>query len=130
MKITKYQLLILLSELMFYISPINRSVGDIDFIKELQVKFEKVKAVFDSLKKDELEIEGYERVKWHKFDPNDESTFPPENGEYLVLLYGKIVRAEWWRALFMLNDHKNRLITHWRPRPTLPPPHVETEEAK
>lgn len=84
MKITKDKLTDFLYELILYIDLRRCVVGDIDLLKELKAKFEEVKVVFDSLKNDELEIEGYERSQWVKFDPEDVDTFPPP-GHYLCV---------------------------------------------
>ena len=78
MKITKEELLIRLAKLMFYVDPRNSVAGDFDFLHKLKVEFEEVEAIYNSLWKDELEIEGYERSEWTKFDPNDTATFPPK----------------------------------------------------
>ena len=84
MKITKDELLIRLSKLMFYVDPRNSVAGDFDFLHKLKVEFEEVGAIYNSLWKDELEIEGYERSQWVKFDPKDVDTFPP-SGHYLCV---------------------------------------------
>lgn len=72
-----------------------------------------------------LEIEGYERFKWTRFDPDDPKTFPPEltrvqvfdkeSGEVLTAKYDYDSR-EWSLSWCM--------ITHWRP---LPKPPAESE---
>ena len=84
MKITKEELLIRLSKLMFYVDPRNSVAGDFDFLHKLKVEFEEVEAIYNSLWKDELEIEGYERSQWVKFDPEEVDTFPP-HGHYLCV---------------------------------------------
>lgn len=69
-----------------------------------------------------LEIEGYERVQWTRFDPK---TFPPKNKDVLF--------TDGSGVAFGYMDENKRVFswipepTHWRP---LPNPPVETEEAK
>lgn len=46
---------------------------------ELRETFDECAA---ALKNDTLEIEGYERVQWTRFNPQDSDTFPPP-GHYL-----------------------------------------------
>lgn len=48
-----------------------------------EILFEASMSIYDdaynagvALETDTLEIEGYERAEWIKFDPHDESTFP------------------------------------------------------
>lgn len=75
---------------------------------------------------DNLEIEGYEKSEWIKFDPNNPKTFPPEltrvqvfdkeSGDILTAKYD-YDSNEWSLSWCM--------ITHWR---TLPkPPQEETK---
>ena len=85
-----------------------------------------------------LEIEGYVRAdhlrdstkmvdEWTRFDPNDESTFPPkgakylivtESGQFIVSLFidDKVIKSFWADC-----------VTHWK---ALPQPPVETEVKK
>ena len=86
---------------------------------------------------DTLEIEGYERVQWTRFDPDDPKTFPMRNEN--VLLYVELDdggRQMMNARTFIMNkchflDLKGKLIseekmdaiTHWRPLP--PPPGKE-----
>lgn len=65
MKISKNDLLELISR-----------DGDLDHVSRVEV----VLATQDN----ELEIEGYERVQWTRFDLDDESTYPPF-GHYLCV---------------------------------------------
>ena len=91
----------------------------------------------NALIEDDLEIEGYERVQWTRFDPNDPKTFPMRNEN--VLLYVELDdggRQMMNARTFIMNkchflDLKGKLIseekmdaiTHWRPLP--PPPGKE-----
>lgn len=98
------------------------------------------KRYYDALNNGTLEIQGYireelfhETVKkvgeWTKFDPSDESTYPPNKTH--VLVYGLSDNMRDDEKLcgldvdFWLNDHFvcYRNITHWRP---LPEPPVES----
>lgn len=127
MKITKDELLIRLSKLMFYVDPRNSVAGDFDFLHKLKVEFEEVEAIYNSLWKDELEIEGYERSEWNKFDPEDVDTFPPpghylcvssNGGEVDVAYRGDKCTDEIFASL----PHDMR---YWRPLPN--PPKEETK---
>ena len=81
-----------------------------------------------------LEIEGYERVGWIKFDPNDPKTFPPKNKHiYITNIYAN--HDERWAcklceyylelALKKLSSaiKEHGAVIHWRP---LPEPPVES----
>ena len=92
MKITKDELLIRLAKLMFYVDPGNSVAGDLDFLHRLKVEFGEVKAIYDSLWKDELEIEGYvradnfddaEEMLWTLYIPDKPHTHP-ESGEFVL----------------------------------------------
>ena len=82
--------------------------------------------VYNALYDDKLDIEGYERVEWIKFDPNDPKTFPPDNGEfqpeYLVYCesYSTPFTAVWFNDLHKFNV--SWTISHWR---KIPKPPVE-----
>lgn len=122
MKITKDQLLNFLT--------------DLSLAYELPPLIEKVEEVIEALQNEELEIEGYVREdhlrdttkmadEWIKFDPNDESTFPPK-GKFLYfdgfgIAIGIHLQCERKDGFV----HVYRKITHWRP---LPKPPVEQEE--
>ena len=67
-----------------------------------------------------LEIEGYERSVWTRFDPNDQKTFPPkgdrylivtESGQFIVSLFidDKVIKSFW-----------EDCVTHWKALPLLP----------
>ena len=83
-----------------------------------------------------LEIEGYECVQWIKFDPNDESTFPPKNGKRIMIAYEQSNNSDKWEVMiepstnylirFLRTDFSN-LNVCWRPL-QLPP--VEKEKGK
>ena len=84
----------------------------------------------EALKNKELEIEGYERSGWIKFDPDDPKTFPPKDintlvhskyGNFNVMLFSeneKIIKEYWVD-----------FVTHWRPLPK-PPVKEESNEAE
>lgn len=74
----------------------------------------------NALIEDDLEIEGYERVQWTRFNPNDPNTFPPKKDGRMFMVH-QIYNGEsifniatsntyWWGKCN---------VTHWRP---LPPP--------
>lgn len=75
--------------------------------------------VLESLRNGVLEIEGYEKSEWIKFDPNDPKTFPPKgNDQFLTLSNDGEIRS-------MRFDFDTALvwkyhISHWRPLPNLP----------
>lgn len=85
----------------------------------------------NALNDDALEIEGYTRDKWTRFDPKDPKTFPPVD-KYLLLAQNERILGvyvpcpEWivvdWRCVGELK-HKGETVTHWRPLP--PPPGKE-----
>lgn len=72
-----------------------------------------------------LEIEGYERVEWTRFDLNDPRTFPPNDTMVLYNCKGEVYYGDFTdvskSSLFEVG------ATFWRP---LPKPPVETEDAK
>ena len=129
MKITKDELLIRLAKLMFYVDPRNSVAGDFDFLHKLKVEFEEVEAIYNSLWKDELEIEGYERSEWTKFDPNDTATFPPKNGKRIIVAYEQSTNSNKWEVFvepstnyliqFLRTDLPN-INVYWRPLPQPP----------
>lgn len=66
-----------------------------------------------------LEIEGYERVQWTKFDQNDESTFPPCEGVYLVCrgVEPYFREAKFYGEKVGFGD---TCVILWRPLPKIP----------
>ena len=91
---------------------------------ELQI----VEEIESALKAGTLEIEGYERVQWTKFNPNDPKTFPPCNIKILLTLAGA---DEDVLCIFQTHRQERQNarglpapFTHWRP---LPKPPVESE---
>lgn len=83
-----------------------------------------------------LEIEGYERVQWTKFDPNAPKTFPPKGAFLLV----KDVEDDETGGTMRITAHglrwesrnedfatNNKDLKYWRP---FPKPPVETEGKK
>lgn len=68
---------------------------------------------------DTLEIDGYERVQWTKFDQNDESTFPPCEGVYLVCrgVEPYFREAKFYGEKVGFGD---TCVILWRPLPKLP----------
>lgn len=84
----------------------------------------------DEIDDGKFEIEGYERVEWTRFNPKDESTYPPK-GKFLA--YGGF-ECEPQGIFFGLSyDNKStriaygKVLKYWRP---LPKPPQETEEGK
>lgn len=96
---------------------------------EVQVNFKNgisKKVVVASLTADNVEIEGFERGEWTKFDPNDPNTFPPKGDEmFLTLANDGEIRSMCFdvNTALIWKHH----ISHWRPLP-LPP--KETEAGK
>ena len=80
--------------------------------------------VLESLRNDCLEIEGYERSGWTKFDPNDPKTFPPKNGNYLVVYFDEIRIVEWYNTFFIAEGSKSYVfsdcVSYWMPLPEMP----------
>lgn len=78
-----------------------------------------------ALKAGTLEIEGYERVQWTKFDPNDKKTFPKKYPVLVHLDYGGIeICTLFFDGKFQTgvgDSFAPEKITHWRPLPGLPP---------
>lgn len=68
-----------------------------------------------------LDIEGYERVEWVKFDWNDKSTLP-EDFPCLVAFDGGIEICIGFRGDFIdiFGEAFDKRITHWRALPKHP----------
>ena len=75
-----------------------------------------------ALYRNELDIEGYARVEWIKFDPKNPKTFPTKNGNYLVVFYDEIRIAEWYDIFFTDPESKpfNDCVFYWMPLPEMP----------
>ena len=71
-----------------------------------------------------LEVEGYERVQWTKFDPSDPKTFPPKTDEYIVAIEGRSTSTTRKYSAQYFEFFAPEKITHWRP---CPKPPTETE---
>ena len=89
--------------------------------------YERYGALLNELEDGTLEIEGYERVGWIKFDPNDPKTHPPKNTVVLLAIQGLPLEdnIHTWRSHLQERHNAQGLpgtFTHWRP---LPPP-IET----
>ena len=84
-----------------------------------------------------LEIEGYERSDWTRFDPKDPKTFPPD--DKIVLAYGlpdplknrscAVYFFAWADSagMFLGQESADPEVHFWRP---LPKPPQETEVEK
>lgn len=87
--------------------------------------------IHDAFIHNNLEIEGYEKSEWIKYDMRDPKTFPPVD-KYLLLAQNERILGvyvpfpEWivvdWRCVGELK-YKGETVTHWRPLP--PPPGKE-----
>jgi hypothetical protein len=74
-----------------------------------------------------LDIEGYERGGWIKFDPDDPKTFPPKNTVVLLTVQGLPLEENIHTWHTYLQERHNAqglpgIFTHWR---HLPQPPVE-----
>ena len=81
---------------------------------------------------DTLEIEGYERCGWIKFNPNDPKTYPPKNTVVLLTIQGLPLEdnIHTWRTYLQERHNAQGLpgvFTHWRP---LPKPPTEQDKGK
>ena len=80
---------------------------------------------------DTLEIEGYSRNEWVKFDPKNPKTFPPKNSVVLVMICKKLSDgAPKKMSVEVFNEYHmpnwlGGTFTHWRPLP--PPPGKEAK---
>jgi hypothetical protein len=89
-----------------------------------------IEEINEALSDDTLEIEGYEKSEWIKFDPDNPKTFPPQTEEGYIIAYENetVATGIWWGAeKIFISVPRKKGITHWRP---LPKPPTETEEAK
>ena len=81
-----------------------------------------------ALENDTLEIEGYERVQWTRFNPQDSDTFPPP-GDYLCAYKDDEVYPAYRSD--KCTDEKFASLSHdmeyWRP---FPKPPTEIKESK
>ncbi|MBR5621866.1 MAG: hypothetical protein IKW49_01625 [Opitutales bacterium] len=91
---------------------------------------EREENISSALEKGTLEIEGYERATWTKFDKNDPSTYPPVGHHIIAYSPGHMsVLFRYSLATETDEQFADRFtqrygFTHWRP---LPNPPVETE---
>lgn len=98
--------------------------------KDNEIRFRDLE---NSLYADNLEIEGYERLRWTKFDKNDPSTYPPTGQHFIAYGHGHMnVMFRYTSVTESNEEFANRYFerygfTHWRPAPKAP---VETEETK
>ena len=68
-----------------------------------------------------LEIEGYERNQWHKFDPKDESTFPPIRDKDYLICHNYFGEKRFRVDDFCLGLWKlHRSVIAWRELPEVP----------
>lgn len=84
-----------------------------------------IEEINDALSDDTLEIEGYEKSEWTKFDLDDPKTFPPNDTMVLYNCKGEVYYGDFTdvskSSLFEVGT------TFWRPRPNPP---TETEVQK
>lgn len=84
-----------------------------------------------------LEIEGYERVQWVKFNPDNPNTFPPTDEEFEFFSISEKYRERhiskltaFWREgivrRWIVNVKHRGSEIYWRPLP--PPPGKEEAE--
>ena len=95
-------------------------------------EFKIIKEIDEAFEDGTLEIEGYEQSKWTRFDPKDESTYPPK-GKFLA--YGGF-ECEPQGIFFGLSyDNKStriaygKVLKYWRPLPK-PPQETEGKDCK
>ena len=112
----------------YYYDSLNSDYPNKDDLKNAEL-FRDLEQEADN---DTLEIEGYERVQWTRFDPNDPKTFPPSGG-FLGYFTGQC-GDKYQDVHFRNNEYTDeefatRMVyhnlTHWRPLPSDP---VETEK--
>ena len=122
MKLSKEEFLEVLMEAAHHTSKING---------------QKCVEIHDALLDNALEIDGYERVQWTRFDWDNPKTFPPD--DKIVLAYGlpdplknrscAVYFFAWADSagMFLGQESAAPEVHFWHP---LPPPPVETEESK
>ena len=88
-------------------------------------RLEEFSDAVDEIDNGTLEIEGYERATWTKFDVDNPKTHP-EGFEKVLLSIDGIIACGTWKFILVAKWRGAEKI-YWRP---LPKPPVETEEAK
>ena len=100
-------------------------------------RLEELSDAVDEIDNLKFEVEGFERVQWVKFDPDDPKTFPPKNEcldvfeqhtkhkwravNMFTELYWQRVVEEW-----SINVNSRGYTIYWRPLP--PPPGKEEQK--
>ena len=88
-----------------------------EFVDDSQLSVIEVMEIMDDYHKHCLKTTD----QWTKYDPNDESTFPKEDGEYIVWIKDKNEDewsiADWEQSEF---QYVNKTITHYQERPSKP----------
>ena len=87
-----------------------------------------MKKLEEELNSTELEIEGYERAGWTKFDSGNAKTYPPEGEEFLAWGLPDPDCSETmtiftcWRSSFGFSCDASGYpeVHHWRPLPNPP----------
>lgn len=75
-----------------------------------------------------LEIEGYEKSEWIKFDRGNPDTYPPPGKHYIAYAHGGCHMAVMYRYLSETETDEQFAdrfslrygFTHWRPEPKMP----------
>ena len=84
-----------------------------------------IEEISEALKEDELEIEGYEKSEWVKFDMNDPKTFPPHRKVVVVATKdGRVGTSEvgidtTYNECGFVGYYRDE-VTHWRAAPVPP----------
>ena len=106
MKLSKEEFLEVLMEAAHHTSKING---------------QKCVEIHDALLDNALEIDGYERVQWTRFDWDNPKTYPANLGKYLVRYsFGKTGIEKWEGENLGFVSSDRRYITHWLPLPKPP----------
>lgn len=98
----------------------KQHLSDIIYVPVVGDEFDKLASdARAALEAGTLEIEGYEKIQWVKFDPNNESTFPPREGMYLVCrgVEPYFREAKFYGEKVGFGD---TCVILWRPLPKLP----------